>query len=238
MVETTPLTTLRHRFIVNTLMNYGGADLDAIFGALANADRRQMIDLLSLQPASIQQLANRVGMSLPAIDRHITVLEQSGLVHRKKSGRTNFLALDRGTMREFQAWAWEVRRRVGNRRRDPGERRGRHPRCRSHTRNEESEIAMKKFLFLYKGYMPPTPEIGKAWMDWFGTVGDAMVDSGNPMSGGVEVTPDEVKTHPGPAWSHSPAIRSSTPTPWTDAIMLAKTNPMITSVVVYDLARM
>ena len=64
-----------------------------------------MIDLLSLQPASIQQLAKRVGMSLPAINRHITVLEQSGLVHRKKSGRTNFLALDRGTMRQFQAWA-------------------------------------------------------------------------------------------------------------------------------------
>ena len=64
-----------------------------------------MIDLLSLQPASIQQLAIRVGMSLPAIHRHVTVLEQSGLVRRKKSGRTNFLALDRGTMRQFQAWA-------------------------------------------------------------------------------------------------------------------------------------
>jgi DNA-binding IclR family transcriptional regulator len=64
-----------------------------------------MIDLLSLQPASIQQLAKRVGMSLPAINRHITVLEQSGLVQRKKSGRTNFLALDRAAMRQFQAWA-------------------------------------------------------------------------------------------------------------------------------------
>jgi DNA-binding transcriptional ArsR family regulator len=86
-------------------MNYNGADLDAIFGALANADRRRMIDLLSLQPASIQQLAHHVGMSLPAIHRHITVLEASGLVQRKKSGRTNFLALDRSTMRRFQEWA-------------------------------------------------------------------------------------------------------------------------------------
>ena len=96
---------------------------------------------------------------------------------------------------------------------------------------------MKKFLFLYKGFMPPTPEIGKAWMDWFGTVGDAMVDSGNPMSGGVEVTPDEVKTiETGlESFTRYSIINADT---MDDAIMLAKTNPMITSVVVYDLAQM
>ena len=51
---------------------------------------------------------------------------------------------------------------------------------------------MKKFLFLYKGYVTPTAEIGQAWMDWFAVVGDRMVDSGNPMSNGVEITPDGV----------------------------------------------
>ena len=79
--------------------------LDAVFSALANPHRRQVVDLLSLQPASIHQLAMRIGMSLTAITRHISVLEQAGLVVRKKSGRTNFLALDRRTMRQFQDWA-------------------------------------------------------------------------------------------------------------------------------------
>ena len=79
--------------------------LDAVFSALSNPHRRQVVDLLSLQPASIQQLADRIGMSLTAITRHIALLEQSGLVVRKKSGRTNFLALNRKTMRRFQQWA-------------------------------------------------------------------------------------------------------------------------------------
>jgi DNA-binding transcriptional ArsR family regulator len=86
-------------------VDYQRTDLDVIFSALANPHRRQVIDLLSLQPASIQQLAGRIGMSLTAITRHVAILEASGLVVRKKSGRTNFLALDRGTLRRFQEWA-------------------------------------------------------------------------------------------------------------------------------------
>jgi hypothetical protein len=35
--------------------------------------------------------------------------------------------------------------------------------------------------------MTPTPEIGKAWTDWFSSVGDAMVDSANAMCAGVVI---------------------------------------------------
>jgi DNA-binding transcriptional ArsR family regulator len=86
-------------------VDYQKPGLDAVFSALANAHRREIVDLLSLQPASIRQLAERIGMSLTAMTRHISVLEECGLVVRKKSGRTNFLAFDRQTMRRFQAWA-------------------------------------------------------------------------------------------------------------------------------------
>lgn len=79
--------------------------LDEIFSALSNPSRRQVIELLSLQPASIQQLAKSVDLSPTAITRHISVLEDAGLVERKKSGRTNFLALKRAGIRNFQAWA-------------------------------------------------------------------------------------------------------------------------------------
>ena len=47
---------------------------------------------------------------------------------------------------------------------------------------------MSKFLFLYKGYMAPTPEIGQAWMNWFDVHAHRMIDSGNPMTGGVKQT--------------------------------------------------
>lgn len=96
---------------------------------------------------------------------------------------------------------------------------------------------MKKFIFLYKGYVTPTPEIGQAWMEWFSSVGARMVDSGNPMSSGVEVTPDGVtplelglESFTGYSIVNADSIDA--------AAELAKTNPMITSVVVYELARM
>jgi hypothetical protein len=96
---------------------------------------------------------------------------------------------------------------------------------------------VKKFRFLYKGYVTPTAEIGKAWMDWFASVGDAMVDSGNAMSSAVEVTPDAVTPiEIGLESFTGYSIISANS--MDDAIALAQTNPMITSVVIYDLSRM
>jgi DNA-binding transcriptional ArsR family regulator len=89
-------------------VNYGdenGDGLDSVFAALANRHRRQVVHLLALQPASIQQLASRLGLSLTAIHRHITVLEEAALIRRKKVGRVNFLAMNRATMVRVQQWA-------------------------------------------------------------------------------------------------------------------------------------
>ena len=96
---------------------------------------------------------------------------------------------------------------------------------------------MKKFIFLYKGFVTPTPEIGQSWMEWFSQVGDSMADSGNPMTGGVEVSPDRVislELGPDSFTGYSIINAESVEA----AIELAKTNPMITSVVVHELARM
>ena len=96
---------------------------------------------------------------------------------------------------------------------------------------------MKKFLFLYKGFDTPTPEIGRSWMEWFSRVGDSMADSGNPMTGGVEVTPNGVQQlELGPESFTGYSIINADGI--DAAIELAKTNPMITSVVVHELARM
>jgi DNA-binding transcriptional ArsR family regulator len=78
--------------------------LSDIFDALANKHRRAILYRLSLQPASILQLANEQGLSLPAIHRHIKILEQAKLLKRKKSGRTNFLSLDRTGLLELRNW--------------------------------------------------------------------------------------------------------------------------------------
>ena len=78
--------------------------LDAIFDTLANNHRRSIVYALSLQPATISELAKREKLSLPAIHKHIKILEENGLVLRKKSGRCNFLALNRDSLLALGDW--------------------------------------------------------------------------------------------------------------------------------------
>ena len=79
-------------------------DLDSVFEALANKHRREIVYVLGLQPCSISQLASMRGLSLPAIHKHIKILENASMVRRKKIGRTNFLTLNRGSLRGLQDW--------------------------------------------------------------------------------------------------------------------------------------
>lgn len=79
-------------------------DLDRVFEALASAHRREIVYVLGLQPYSIHHLAEMRGLSLPAIHKHIKILESAGMVKRRKIGRTNFLTLDRESLRGLQDW--------------------------------------------------------------------------------------------------------------------------------------
>jgi len=79
-------------------------DLDLVFDALANVHRREILYTLSLQPASISDLATARDLSLQAIHKHINLLVEAGMVTRKKSGRITFLTLNRVSMRGIQKW--------------------------------------------------------------------------------------------------------------------------------------
>ena len=79
-------------------------ELSPVFGALSNQHRREIIRLLAIQPRSISHLAEARGLSLPAIHKHVRVLESAAMVHRRKVGRTNILALERGPLRAMQSW--------------------------------------------------------------------------------------------------------------------------------------
>lgn len=78
--------------------------LDTILTALANAKRRGIIHDLSLQPATVGQLARHQALSLPAMHKHIHKLEDAQLILRKKAGRTNFVALNNKTLGLAQSW--------------------------------------------------------------------------------------------------------------------------------------
>lgn len=79
-------------------------NLNDAFAALAHEKRRAMMYTLSFRPATVSQLAEEHKVSLPAIHKHVRVLEQAGLIQRKKVGRTNFLALSRQGLQVPQNW--------------------------------------------------------------------------------------------------------------------------------------
>ena len=91
-------------------------DLDLVFEAFANKHRREIVYALGLQPHSISQLAELRGLSLPAIHKHIKVLENAEMVIRRKIGRTNFLTLNRASLRGLQDWLAQFQTHWGHER--------------------------------------------------------------------------------------------------------------------------
>ena len=89
-------------------------DLDKVFEALANQHRREIIYVLGLQPCSISQLASMRGLSLPAIHKHIKILENADMLVRRKIGRSNFLTLNRKSLRGLQEWLMQYQTYWGN----------------------------------------------------------------------------------------------------------------------------
>ncbi len=78
--------------------------LDRALSALANPHRREIVYLLGLQPVAIHQLAAMRGLSLPAINKHIGVLEGAGFIARHKTGRTTFLTLNPAPLDLVKQW--------------------------------------------------------------------------------------------------------------------------------------
>jgi DNA-binding transcriptional ArsR family regulator len=86
------------------------ASLDLMFQALADPNRRSMIERLTRGPASVSELARPLGMSLVAVGQHLKVLEQSGLVSTEKVGRVRMCRIERRALAMAEDWIAERRR--------------------------------------------------------------------------------------------------------------------------------
>jgi DNA-binding transcriptional ArsR family regulator len=79
--------------------------LDRTFAALTDSTRRAILARLELSnSATISELAEPFEIKLPAVMKHLDVLESAGLINRKKSGRTVTVRLRAQPMREAMAW--------------------------------------------------------------------------------------------------------------------------------------
>jgi DNA-binding transcriptional ArsR family regulator len=83
--------------------------LDVVFQALSDSTRRRLIANLAEGPAMVTKLAEPFNISLPAVSRHLKVLEHAGLIQRSIDGRIHHCSLATQPLRDVQEWLDQYR---------------------------------------------------------------------------------------------------------------------------------
>src|SRR5215471_7948814 len=92
-------------------MNRSSSDrLSATFAALADPTRRAILARLASGEASVTELAEPFAMSLPAISKHLKVLERAGLIARGREAQWRPCKLSAGPLKDVSEWVENYRR--------------------------------------------------------------------------------------------------------------------------------
>lgn len=86
------------------MVKYSNDALDATFGALSDPTRRAILVRLSKGDAQVSELAEPFGMSLPAVSKHLRVLEKAKLINREIDGRVHRLRINPAPLQKAQNW--------------------------------------------------------------------------------------------------------------------------------------
>ena len=92
------------------MVNRNPAALDTVFSALSDPTRRAILERLARGEASVSELAEPFAMSLPAVSKHLRILEHAGLVAREKEGRTHHMRLNATALKDAAEWLARYRR--------------------------------------------------------------------------------------------------------------------------------
>ncbi len=92
------------------MVKYKSDSLNEIFGALADPTRRAILARLAMGEITVGELAEPFEMSLPAVSKHLNVLEAAGLVQREKQGRLRRCQLDSRPLESAAGWIEDYRR--------------------------------------------------------------------------------------------------------------------------------
>lgn len=84
--------------------------LDLAFAALADPTRRAILSMLAAGDATVSELAAPYAMTLPAVSKHLKVLETSGLISRTRHAQFRPCHLERNVLKEVADWVEELRR--------------------------------------------------------------------------------------------------------------------------------
>ena len=100
---------------LNQVVKYAAPNLDRVFYALSDATRRDMLGRVAKGPVAVTTLAKGYRISLPAVVKHLGVLESCGLVRTDKVGRVRTCELDPAPLKAADDWIetyrvfWEAR---------------------------------------------------------------------------------------------------------------------------------
>lgn len=86
-------------------------DLSLLFHALADPTRRSILTRLAEGPAAVTDLAGPTGLRLPTVMRHLSVLEEAGLIATTKDGRVRTCAIRPEALEPARTWLDEQRAR-------------------------------------------------------------------------------------------------------------------------------
>ena len=84
--------------------------LDATLAALSDPTRRAILARLAFGETSVTELAEPFAMSLPAVSKHLKVLERAGLIARTRDAQRRPCRLEAGALKDVAAWVEHYRR--------------------------------------------------------------------------------------------------------------------------------
>jgi DNA-binding transcriptional ArsR family regulator len=92
------------------MVKYFPAALNRTFAALADPTRRRILAQLAQGDRCVTRLARRHAMSLPAVSKHLRVLEKAGLLRRRRYGRVHEMQLEARPLKQAAQWVEEYRK--------------------------------------------------------------------------------------------------------------------------------
>jgi len=92
------------------MVKYSSRVLNRTFAALADPTRRRILAHLARGDKCVTHLARPHDMSLPAVSKHLRVLENAGLLRRRRYGRVHEMQLDAKPLKQAAEWVEEYRR--------------------------------------------------------------------------------------------------------------------------------
>jgi len=96
--------------LLNQMVKYSSRMLNRTFAALADPTRRSILAHLARGDKCVTHLAKPHAMSLPAVSKHLRVLEKAGLLRRRRYGRVHEMRLDAKPLRQAAQWVEEYRK--------------------------------------------------------------------------------------------------------------------------------